>query len=243
MRRSTLKTERPKVTELLASPAPCTMDWPRAALQNSAIGFAVTNGAGLFVSANDAFCRLTGYSAEELRMLSPLKIVHPDDAELYRDIIRQNKHRNTDGFCPRKENLTKSGRTIWVRSLAHIVRDSHQRRTRFCVWWKILRNGGGWKRRRAGELPANCMTRPARISAADYGPRLTEDTPRDSIPRHGKPLPRVSELAKQAANEVRTLSFVLYPPAVRPAWFGRRASPVCSGIQQPHRDYGRIGTA
>jgi PAS domain S-box-containing protein len=183
-------------------------------MRSSAIGFAVTNRAGLFISVNEAFCRLTGYSAEELRALNSLKIVHPEDVELCRDIFQQTNTRNLTDFSLEKRYLTKCGRTIWVQTLAHIVRDSHQRPRRVLhlvediTEWKGVEEAA--RRRIAIQLhDTTCQNLSALVMVLGS---LGKTARLDSSSQDN--ITESLTLAKEAANELRTLSFVLYPPAI-----------------------------
>lgn len=188
--------------------------WPYAAPRSSEICFAITNRAGLFVSVNEAFCRLTGYSEEELLALDIFKIVHPEDEGLCRDIFRRTNIGKGAEFAIEKRYLTKSGKTTWVRSMAHILRDSRQRPHRVL---RLVEDITDWKRveevalrRIATELhDTTCQNLAAVVMALDsLGKTAAFD------PSSRETIAEALELAKQAANELRTLSFILYPPAI-----------------------------
>jgi PAS domain S-box-containing protein len=51
----------------------------RAAFDGATIGFAMTVPSGTFVDANPAYCRITGYSVNELRRMEFRQLVHPED--------------------------------------------------------------------------------------------------------------------------------------------------------------------
>ena len=60
--------------DLLASEA----RW-HSLFENVAVGVVLVGSDGRFVEVNPAFCKMTGYSAAELRHLTPADITHEDD--------------------------------------------------------------------------------------------------------------------------------------------------------------------
>src|SRR5262249_46186656 len=51
----------------------------RTAFAHAAVGMAVTDADGRFLEANPAYCRIVGYSDEELCRLDFGSLTHPDD--------------------------------------------------------------------------------------------------------------------------------------------------------------------
>src|SRR5690349_10382155 len=51
----------------------------RSAFENAAVGFVMRTPDGCLVDANPAYCRITGYEIDELRVLPFSHLVHPDD--------------------------------------------------------------------------------------------------------------------------------------------------------------------
>nr|WP_162963221.1 ATP-binding protein [Pseudomonas aeruginosa] len=93
----------------------------RAIHENSAVGIAVVDLQWRFVSANPAFCRMLGYTEEELLGHSVLEHTHADD----RNITDQRLHHLLDGrlqtYHHQKRFLHKDGHSLWTRSSVSVI--------------------------------------------------------------------------------------------------------------------------
>ncbi|HEP8937297.1 TPA: PAS domain S-box protein [Pseudomonas aeruginosa] len=93
----------------------------RAIHENSAVGIAVVDLQWLFVSANPAFCRMLGYTEEELLGHSVLEHTHADD----RNITDQRLHHLLDGrlqtYHHQKRFLHRDGHSLWTRSSVSVI--------------------------------------------------------------------------------------------------------------------------
>lgn len=93
----------------------------RAIHENSAVGIAVVDLQWRFVSANPAFCRMLGYTEEELLGHSVLEHTHADD----RNITGQRLHHLLDGrlqtYHHQKRFLHKDGHSLWTRSSVSVI--------------------------------------------------------------------------------------------------------------------------
>jgi len=99
----------------------------RHTFDQSPIGASIISLDNIFLRVNEAFCRLTGYSEEELKRMTFDSITHPDErAESLRQYERV-KRGEIEGFEQDKRYLTKDGREVWVHLSAGIVRDSQGR--------------------------------------------------------------------------------------------------------------------
>ena len=94
----------------------------RSAFANAAIGFAMTAPDGRFVDANPAYCRLTGYSIEELRALEFSQLVHPEDRAENLERIHRMLAGEIPDFTIENRYLRKGGQTLWVRKSVSLVR-------------------------------------------------------------------------------------------------------------------------
>jgi len=72
---------------------------------------------------NDAFCRLTGYSAEELAELTFADITHPDDVDTDLRLARKVFAGELRSYSIDKRYLRKGGEVVWVALTVSVVRD------------------------------------------------------------------------------------------------------------------------
>jgi PAS domain S-box-containing protein len=88
----------------------------RAAFNQAAVGFSVTNMQGQFVKVNRTYCRITGYSEEELLKMNFQSITDPQD--LPANLVRM--HRLVVGEISntvyQKRYIRKSGELVWVQN-------------------------------------------------------------------------------------------------------------------------------
>jgi PAS domain S-box-containing protein len=87
----------------------------RALFAGAATGIAVAEPGGRYLQANAAYCRLVGYTEEELRSLDFAALTHPDDlalnVKLRDDLVSGARER----FLLEKRYVTKGGGIVWVR--------------------------------------------------------------------------------------------------------------------------------
>src|SRR5437868_361503 len=87
----------------------------RSALLSSAIGMAITD-TKRFVLVNRAFCRITGYSEEELQNRDWMSITHPEDRQVNVTLGNRMLAGELPAFLIEKRYITKRGSTVWVRN-------------------------------------------------------------------------------------------------------------------------------
>jgi PAS domain S-box-containing protein len=72
---------------------------------------------------NDAYCRLTGYAADELRARTFSDITHRDDVAVGERLVRRMFAGEIPGFGLDKRYVRKSGETIWIQLTVSLIRD------------------------------------------------------------------------------------------------------------------------
>ena len=78
---------------------------------------------GQIVQVNAAFCRITGYSEEELRRRSFLEIHHPDDRERTIAAFDAMVRGEISGYQQEKRYLRPDGSVVWVDVVTNLIRD------------------------------------------------------------------------------------------------------------------------
>lgn len=95
----------------------------RSAFDFVPVGMAIFAPDGRYLQVNDAFCRLTGYSREQLLGMTFLALTHPDDRKS--NIALEGDLRS--GAVPfatfEKRYLHADGHSVWVSVSASLVRD------------------------------------------------------------------------------------------------------------------------
>jgi PAS domain S-box-containing protein len=94
----------------------------RSMFTAAATGIAISTPQGQYLQANEAYCRMIGYTLNELLELNFADLTHPDDLTLnlkMRDELLAGRREN---FVMEKRYLKKSGDIVWTR---HSVSATH----------------------------------------------------------------------------------------------------------------------
>lgn len=87
----------------------------KAIFDQSPIGIArIETATGKFVSVNPEFCKIIGYSEQEITMISFQAITHPDDLGHNMNFMEKLKNGEINALDFEKRYIHKSGKTIWV---------------------------------------------------------------------------------------------------------------------------------
>jgi PAS domain S-box-containing protein len=95
----------------------------RSVFDNAAIGVALTDMTGRFLSVNPAYERILAYSQEELKTLRFLDVTHEAFRTHNSDLIKQCIDGKRQQFQIEKLYRRKDGVPIWVRNNVSIIRD------------------------------------------------------------------------------------------------------------------------
>ncbi len=90
----------------------------------AAIGMAVVSVDGSWLQVNDALCALIGYSEQELRATSFLRLTHPEDLGSAQTQVKRVQRGEIQGHQQEKRYLHKQGHWIWVLWNVSMLSDS-----------------------------------------------------------------------------------------------------------------------
>jgi PAS domain S-box-containing protein len=93
----------------------------RAVFENSAIGVALTDMTGRFLTTNSAYQQMLGYSDEELTKLTFLELTLDDDHKRNRALVAELIDGKRSQFQIEKRYRRKDGRLIWVSNNVSLV--------------------------------------------------------------------------------------------------------------------------
>jgi len=96
-----------------------------SAFNNAPIGMALIAMDGRWLQVNDALCRITGHTGEELRATTLLAMTHPDDSELDESLERLFAG-EISSYQVEKRYRHAWGHYVWVLVTTSIVRDEHR---------------------------------------------------------------------------------------------------------------------
>lgn len=96
----------------------------RGIFANASVPMVLTELDGTFIRANEAYCRFTGYSEEELRQTAFHKLTHPEDAPRNLELYRQLLAGEVPNFTIEKRYIRKDREIVWIRAGASLMRDA-----------------------------------------------------------------------------------------------------------------------
>ena len=86
----------------------------RGMFENTSAGVSLTNREGRFVSCNPAFAAMTGRTVDELLLLAPKDITHPDDCAAQIPLMAEIRAGMRDRFHLSKRYVWPNGEMLWV---------------------------------------------------------------------------------------------------------------------------------
>ena len=99
----------------------------RATHENANVAIGECDSSGRFVAVNNGFCKLTGYSRDELLGLTLFDITHPEDGAGERSTFERHAAGGLDTYEWEKRYIRKGGEIIWVHVAASAVFDPERR--------------------------------------------------------------------------------------------------------------------
>ncbi len=93
----------------------------RDLFEQLSIGLTICNPEGYFIEANEAFCKLIGYSTKELLKLKFHDITHPDDLDI--NILNINKllRQEIPNYTTEKRYIRKDKSIVWAKLNTSLV--------------------------------------------------------------------------------------------------------------------------
>ena len=177
----------------------------RATFEHAAAGIAHISPDGGFISANARYCEITGYSVDEMRMLTFQSITHPDDLIIDLSNTEKLLSGEVSSYSIEKRYLRKDGSIVWVNLTSSLMRD-REGRPEFLI--AVVEDISSWKRieselsrakeiaeQRAEELDTERATLAAVIDNAPEGIIVTDSEARILIANpvaeqlYGRPIP------------------------------------------------------
>ncbi|MCL5104125.1 MAG: PAS domain S-box protein [Armatimonadetes bacterium] len=116
-------TERKKAEEALRA----SEENFRRTFDQAPIGAAMASMDYKFLRVNEALCRITGYTEEELTSMGFPDITYPDDLEADIGQARLLAEGRIDQYQMEKRYIRKDGGIVWVRLSERIIKDSEGR--------------------------------------------------------------------------------------------------------------------
>jgi PAS domain S-box-containing protein len=99
----------------------------RAIISNAPIGIAVTDSNMFILSANASFCKILGYSQDELLKLTFKDFTHPDDVKESIVLLRELISGRIAFFSQEKRYIRRDGKIIYGKITVSTIRDNENK--------------------------------------------------------------------------------------------------------------------
>ncbi len=96
-----------------------------ATYEQAAIGIAHLTLAEEWISVNQRYCEITGYSREEIMKLRLEDLTHPDDLDASQDFIRRTREGEFANYTMEKRYIRKDATVVWINLTVSIVRSDN----------------------------------------------------------------------------------------------------------------------
>ncbi|MGB3226222.1 MAG: PAS domain S-box protein [Desulforhopalus sp.] len=103
----------------------------RQLFDNAPLGKCLTTPAGVLERTNPAFCRMLGYSKEELALKSFIDITHPDDLAISKECTSALLAGKQDTWEMQKRYIAKDGHVVWSQVVTALLRDAQGKSLHF----------------------------------------------------------------------------------------------------------------
>ena len=89
------------------------------------VGIVITSPSFVFEKVNPAFCRMMGYSADELRSMTFANITYPDHLKQDMENVKKVGRGEIPFYQTEKKYINKSGKVLWGNLIVSTIRDEH----------------------------------------------------------------------------------------------------------------------
>jgi two-component system cell cycle sensor histidine kinase/response regulator CckA len=97
----------------------------RKIFEEAHLGIVITSPLLIFEKANPAFCRMIGYSVEELRSMTFADITHPDYLKQDTENVKKVGLGELPFYQTEKRYISKSGKVLWGDLIVSSIHDEH----------------------------------------------------------------------------------------------------------------------
>ncbi len=96
----------------------------RGVFEHAPFGMCVSGLDGRYIQVNSAYCRMVGYSEQELAGMPWVDMIHPDDLEASRQRHQQMRNDPDRGVDAEVRQIHRDGHVVWARVRVSLVRDT-----------------------------------------------------------------------------------------------------------------------
>lgn len=199
----------------------------RAAFERVAVGFAMTDVDGRYLKVNEAYCRITGYSEQELLKMDFQSITCAEDLPATLACKSRLTNGESGSLVYQKRYIRKSGEPVWVQNSISVLSDGDGNVSRFVALTediterkkaeeglqelsgRLLQLQDDERRKIARDLHDATGQNLVALSSTLCHLHASISAPSRRL---RKSISQCQEMAEACIREIRTLSYVLHPP-------------------------------
>ena len=217
------------------------------AFAHTVVGMCLIDLSGQYLEVNQAYCKITGYSVEELARTDFGSFTHPEDRPKNERLMKQMLAGKLPNFVVEKRYLRKSGDIVWVRKSCTLLGDSQGKPAQIIALVEDIT-----ERKQAEEtlhqLSGHLMRlqdEERRKLARELHDRTAQDLvalgmnldiireSEDRLEGRGRrALAESTSIADRCIREMRTLSYLLHPPFLEQRGLRSAVKMFVDGFQQ-----------
>ena len=114
------ESDRRSASELLLE-----SEWFRKIFEKAHLGIVITSPSFIFEKANPTFCRMMGYSEDELRSMTFADITHPDYLKQDLENVKKVGRGELPFYQTEKRYISKGGKVLWGDLIVSGIHDEH----------------------------------------------------------------------------------------------------------------------
>lgn len=217
------------------------------AFAHTVVGMCLIDLNGQYLEVNQAYCRITGYSAEELARMGFGSFTHPEDLPKNERLMKQMLGGKLPNFVVEKRYLRKSGDIVWVRKSCTLLGDSQGKPAQIIALAEDIT-----ERKQAEETLHQLSGHLMRLQDEErrkLARELHDRTAQDLVAlgmnldiiresenrldvRGRRAIAESTSIADRCIGEMRTLSYLLHPPFLEQRGLESAVKMFVDGFQQ-----------
>lgn len=97
----------------------------KIAFDKTPLGMCITRPDLTYIDINPSFCRIVGYTKDELMKIIHKDLIHPEDRENDTPYVKGLLEGKQDSYESVRRYIHKQGRIVWAKAMVSLIRDEN----------------------------------------------------------------------------------------------------------------------